>query len=73
MFNSSSFFIGTLLTNAAWIRQFVLSHPSYKHDSVVSEEIEYDLVWKMEEIANGHENCLQLKHPKMETHTNLHA
>ncbi|UJR07542.1 hypothetical protein I4U23_011830 [Adineta vaga] len=64
---------GTLLTNASWIRQFVLSHPLYKKDSVVSEEIQYDLVRKMEQISNGHEDCPQIKHPNMETHTDLHA
>jgi glutamate--cysteine ligase catalytic subunit len=66
------FFKGTLLTNASWIRQFVLSHPSYKQDSIVSEEIQYDLVWKMEQIANGYEDCPHIKHPNMETHTELH-
>ncbi|CAF4085715.1 unnamed protein product [Adineta steineri] len=64
---------GTLLTNASWIRQFVLSHPSYKQDSIVSEEIQYDLLKKIEQISNGREDCPQIKHPKMETHTELHA
>ncbi|CAF1077577.1 unnamed protein product [Rotaria sordida] len=63
---------GTLLTNASWIRQFVLSHPSYKQDSIVSQEIQYDLVWKMQQIANGHEDCPQIKYPNMDTHTELH-
>ncbi len=51
----------------------MLSHPLYKQDSIVSEEIQYDLVWKMEQIANGHENCPQVKHPKMDTLTDLHS
>jgi glutamate--cysteine ligase catalytic subunit len=35
---------GGVMTTAAWIRQFVRSHPSYKYDSVVSDEVAYDLV-----------------------------
>jgi glutamate--cysteine ligase catalytic subunit len=59
------------LTNASWIRQFVLSHPLYKSDSIVSDEIQYDLVWKMQQIANGHEGCPFIKHSKMDTRTDL--
>ncbi|CAF1198513.1 unnamed protein product [Rotaria sordida] len=64
--------IRTLLTNASWIRKFILSHPSYKQDSVISEEIQYDLIWKMVQIANVHENCPQIEELKMHTHTKLH-
>ena len=67
------FFKGTLLTNASWIRDFVLSHPLYKHDSIVSEEIQYDLVMKMQQIENGLEECPSIKQPRMTTHTDLHA
>lgn len=35
--------IGSLVTPATWIRNFVRSHPAYKSDSVVSQEINYDL------------------------------
>lgn len=42
---------GTLWTGARWIREFVAKHPSYKHDSVVSEEICYDLVKAVEEMT----------------------
>ncbi|KAK0614194.1 glutamate-cysteine ligase-domain-containing protein [Immersiella caudata] len=35
---------GELWTAAKWIREFVKSHPKYQGDSVVSEEIEKDLV-----------------------------
>ncbi|KDQ20142.1 hypothetical protein BOTBODRAFT_27552 [Botryobasidium botryosum FD-172 SS1] len=44
---------GTLLTTAAWMRKFVQSHPGYAHDSVVSEEINYDLIRTLDEIARG--------------------
>lgn len=36
--------LGTLLTTATWMREFVAKHPEYKHDSVVSSGINYDLV-----------------------------
>ena len=42
---------GTLWTGAKWIREFVANHPSYKHDSVVSEEVTYDLVKAVEEMT----------------------
>jgi glutamate--cysteine ligase catalytic subunit len=35
---------GKLCTTARWIRDFVDAHPSYEHDSVVSEEITKDLI-----------------------------
>ncbi|CAF0847865.1 unnamed protein product [Adineta ricciae] len=62
---------GTLLTDASWIRQFVTTHPSYKQDSVVTDEIQHDLIWKIQQIANGHEACPQLIQSRMRTHTNL--
>ncbi|TPX70410.1 glutamate---cysteine ligase [Spizellomyces sp. 'palustris'] len=34
---------GDLKTGATWIREFVTSHPSYKKDSVVNEDITWDL------------------------------
>lgn len=45
------------MTNATWMRHFVANHPSYKHDSVVTDEINYDLLWKMKKIANDEEHC----------------
>jgi glutamate--cysteine ligase catalytic subunit len=44
---------GTLLTPAAWIRKFVREHPSYKHDSVIDDEVAYDLMVKLNEISTG--------------------
>jgi Glutamate-cysteine ligase len=35
---------GQIKTMARWIRDFVASHPSYEQDSVVNEQICYDLV-----------------------------
>ena len=42
---------GRLWTEARWIREFVAKHPAYKQDSVVSEEICYDLVKAVDEMA----------------------
>ncbi|KAL2885012.1 Glutamate--cysteine ligase [Ceratocystis lukuohia] len=35
---------GELCTASRWIRNFVDAHPAYKHDSVVTEEINRDLI-----------------------------
>lgn len=44
---------GEVLTGAQWMRQFVRNHPAYKHDSVVSEEIAYDLCQRLVKISTG--------------------
>ncbi|KDQ21139.1 hypothetical protein BOTBODRAFT_25566 [Botryobasidium botryosum FD-172 SS1] len=44
---------GSLLTTASWIRNFVRSHPAYKFDSVVSQEINYDLINTLDKIERG--------------------
>ena len=36
------------------MRQFVRSHPSYKFDSVVSQEINYDLMIAVDEMYVSH-------------------
>lgn len=41
---------GELQTPATWIRNFVRSHPAYKFESVVSEEINYDLLKEVDEM-----------------------
>lgn len=46
-------FSGKIKTTARWIRDFVTSHPDYKHDSVVPESINYDLLWKCAQISKG--------------------
>ncbi|ROT41378.1 glutamate-cysteine ligase [Sodiomyces alkalinus F11] len=35
---------GRLVTAARWIRGFVDAHPAYRHDSVVGEEVQKDLI-----------------------------
>jgi glutamate--cysteine ligase catalytic subunit len=42
---------GTYWTSAKWIRHFVATHPAYKKDSVVDDEITYDLVKAAEQIT----------------------
>ncbi|GAA5832048.1 hypothetical protein JCM5353_000733 [Sporobolomyces roseus] len=44
---------GELITTATWMRNFVHSHPDYKKDSVISKEINYDLVRTMDQIEKG--------------------
>lgn len=51
---------GKLLTTAAWIRKFVTTHPAYKDDSRVTEEINYDLMWRIHLIATGQIKCTDL-------------
>lgn len=46
---------GQLQTNASWIRDFIRNHADYKDDSVVSAEINYDLVATVEKLARGEE------------------
>jgi glutamate--cysteine ligase catalytic subunit len=51
---------GELMSTAMWIRQFLTSHPQYKQDSVVTEEITYDLIKRMQEISEGVAPCPEL-------------
>ncbi|KAF0488248.1 GCS-domain-containing protein [Gigaspora margarita] len=44
---------GKIQTTATWIRNFVRSHPNYNHDSMVSQEINYDLIKMLEKIQKG--------------------
>jgi glutamate--cysteine ligase catalytic subunit len=41
---------GDLQTPAQWMRSFIRSHPAYKFDSVVSQEINYDLMVALHEM-----------------------
>ena len=41
---------GTLVTAATWTRNFVRSHPDYKLDSVVSQQINYDLMVAVDQM-----------------------
>ncbi|ODO00057.1 hypothetical protein I350_06681 [Cryptococcus amylolentus CBS 6273] len=41
---------GDLPTPATWIRDFITYHPAYKQDSLVSDEINYDLIKTIHEM-----------------------
>ncbi|WOO83378.1 Glutamate--cysteine ligase [Vanrija pseudolonga] len=44
---------GELVTPATYIRNFITTHPDYKHDSIVSDKIQYDLVKAVDEVERG--------------------
>ncbi|KIO19700.1 hypothetical protein M407DRAFT_222350 [Tulasnella calospora MUT 4182] len=44
---------GSLKTTATWIRDFVRSHPRYRHDSVIGREVNYDLLKAVNAIEKG--------------------
>ena len=51
---------GKLMTPAYWIRNFIRQHPRYEHDSKVSDEIAYDLLWNIYQISSGEKYCADL-------------
>ena len=44
---------GKIMTAAAWMRQFVLKHPAYRKDSVVSSEVAFDLCKEIAAVSYG--------------------
>lgn len=54
------FVSGEYMTAAQWMRHFVMSHPDYKHDSVVTDSIAYDLLMRCDQIEKGEVKCHQL-------------
>lgn len=47
---------GKIPTTARYLRDYVMLHPKYQRDSVVSDEINYDLVQRAIAITNGKRN-----------------
>lgn len=47
-------------TTAKWIREFIDQHPKYNHDSIVNDEINYDLLHKMDQISKQKIDCPEL-------------
>ncbi|KAG4306520.1 hypothetical protein PORY_000508 [Pneumocystis oryctolagi] len=43
---------GEWQTTASWIRSFIRNHPNYRKDSVITQEINYDLIKEAEKITN---------------------
>jgi glutamate--cysteine ligase catalytic subunit len=44
---------GDVMTAAKWMREFVTSHPSYKKDSVITEDINYDLLRRIAGLSES--------------------
>lgn len=51
---------GEYMTFAQWVRDFVRQHPEYKHDSVVTDSMAYDLLVRCDKIEKGEVKCHQL-------------
>ncbi|TAQ83902.1 hypothetical protein B7494_g7783 [Chlorociboria aeruginascens] len=56
---------GSLWTAAKWIRHFVGSHEEYKHDSVVNDQINHDLIGAVIAIESGdRKNAIEITNSK---------
>ncbi|XP_076313666.1 glutamate--cysteine ligase-like [Tachypleus tridentatus] len=51
---------GELMTDSRWIREFVTSHDDYKHDSYITDKINYDLLLTIDKIQRKEISCSQL-------------
>lgn len=51
---------GELMTTAGWIRKFVSEHPDYKHDSVINDSVNYDLLRTLSKIQTDEISCPEL-------------
>ncbi|XP_078226827.1 glutamate--cysteine ligase catalytic subunit isoform X2 [Callithrix jacchus] len=51
---------GELMTVAKWMREFIGNHPDYKQDSVITDEMNYSLILKCNQIANELCECPEL-------------
>ncbi|XP_036104229.1 glutamate--cysteine ligase catalytic subunit isoform X4 [Molossus molossus] len=54
---------GELMTVARWMREFIANHPDYKHDSVITDQMNYSLISKCNQIANELCECPELLGP----------
>ncbi|XP_014438517.1 glutamate--cysteine ligase catalytic subunit isoform X2 [Tupaia chinensis] len=54
---------GELMTVARWMREFIANHPDYKQDSVITDEMNYSLISKCNQIANELCECPELLGP----------
>ncbi|KAF7465644.1 glutamate--cysteine ligase catalytic subunit [Marmota monax] len=54
---------GELMTVARWMREFIAHHPDYKQDSVITDEMNYSLILKCNQIANELCECPELLGP----------
>ena len=51
---------GEIVTTATWMRDFVSSHPQYKRDSVISQEVAYDLLMRCKQVGEGGVPCPEI-------------
>ncbi|XP_043366307.1 glutamate--cysteine ligase catalytic subunit isoform X2 [Dermochelys coriacea] len=51
---------GELMTVARWMREFIANHPDYKQDSVITDEMNYSLIRKCNQIAQEQAECPEL-------------
>jgi len=51
---------GKLPTNAKWMRDFVMTHPSYQHDGRVTQAAAHDLILAAEAIGKGQQPCQEV-------------
>ncbi|XP_064458890.1 glutamate--cysteine ligase-like [Ornithodoros turicata] len=51
---------GQYMTAARWMRHFIMTHPEYKKDSVVTDGINYDLVMRMRKLQFNFWSCPEL-------------
>ncbi|XP_042704740.2 glutamate--cysteine ligase catalytic subunit isoform X2 [Chrysemys picta bellii] len=51
---------GELMTVARWMREFIANHPDYKQDSVITDEMNYSLIRKCNQIAQEKAECPEL-------------
>lgn len=51
---------GRLKTTARWMRDFVTSHPGYKNDSVVPQDVAFDLMMAAKAVGEGAKTAPEL-------------
>lgn len=51
---------GKELTTSSWMRKYVMDHHSYQHDSLINDEINYDIIKKVIDITDGRESCCKI-------------
>jgi len=54
-----------------WIRQFVNNHPLYKHDSIVNDQIQYDLLRLIQQMNNNEQSMELLRDSHWTSNTKL--
>lgn len=59
--------VGKVQTDARFIRDFVLNHPEYRHDSIVNSKINYDLMSSIVNMSKDAEERAKLLGKKWQT------